>query len=116
MENTAAAREKGWWKTALLALYIKPGVLDLRDEGFQWVDGWQDSFAAVAGRVLVAPLLSVLLLNRHPRQVRFQRHHTITTPHSPRSPTHSPHSLPLSNALHLAVAEASNQERLQPSL
>lgn len=69
MENTAAAREKGWWKTALLALYIKPGVLDLRDEGFQWVDGWQDSFAAVAGRVLVAPLLSVLLLNRHPRQV-----------------------------------------------
>lgn len=91
-ENTSAMRLKGWRKTVLFALYIrpKPDVLELVStrktfedwfaypsfpsiDGFfpfSWRDGWKQSFDTVEGRLLVAPLLQAFILNRGPRKVQ----------------------------------------------
>lgn len=91
--DSAAARRKGWQRVILFSFYFRPESLEvaslsqsIRDAAqapdrskrayfglypFQWQDGWQDSFEALRGdgRLLVAPILRTLILNRAPKQV-----------------------------------------------
>ncbi|MEB3233021.1 MAG: DUF4336 domain-containing protein, partial [Leptolyngbyaceae bacterium] len=93
IEDTIDNRVKGWQRIALYAMYFVPGAIDvpplgelLRDarlggdrsrQGyfglypFRWDDDWQKSFDALSGngRLLVAPVLQQLILNRDPKTV-----------------------------------------------
>ena len=92
VEDTEAKRRKGWARISLLALYFRPRVLETITWGqafrealkapdrskkayfglfpFRWQDDWQRSFEALrgGGRLLVAPVLQTLILNRAPRE------------------------------------------------
>jgi hypothetical protein len=92
VEDTEAKRRKGWARISLLALYFRPRVLETIAWGqafrealkapdrskkayfglfpFRWQDDWQRSFDALrgGGRLLVAPVLQTLILNRAPRE------------------------------------------------
>ncbi|NEQ98926.1 MAG: DUF4336 domain-containing protein [Cyanothece sp. SIO2G6] len=93
IEDTLDNRVKGWQRIALYAMYFVPGSIDvpplqelLRDawlggdrsqQGyfglypFRWASDWQQSFDALSGhgRLLVAPVLQQLILNRDPQTV-----------------------------------------------
>jgi len=93
IEDTPDNRRKGWHRIALFAFYFRPGTLDVADTGemlreakaspdrsrrnyfglypFRWQEGWQQSFEALhgGGRLLVAPILQTLILNRGPKEV-----------------------------------------------
>ena len=90
--DTAANRLKGWQRICLFALYFQPSVLKIRKWSqtwresfiatdrsrqsyfglypFEWQPDWQQRFIALRGdgRLLVAPLLQTLILNRAPTQ------------------------------------------------
>ncbi|MEO0935687.1 MAG: DUF4336 domain-containing protein [Cyanobacteria bacterium J06641_2] len=90
--DTLENRRKGWERIALFALYFRPSVLDVpkwsevfRDAAktpkrvkknyfglypFKWKQNWQRCFETLRGdgRLLVAPILQTLILNRAPRE------------------------------------------------
>lgn len=93
VEDTLINRCIGWQKICLFALYFQVDALDVvpTKEIFQnflkagdrskrayfgllpwrWKSDWQRSFTQLRqdGRLLVAPILQTLILNRHPQQV-----------------------------------------------
>lgn len=86
--DTSASRRKGWQRIALYAFYFRPSALDVVDFNvtlkeakqapdrsrkaffglypFRWKANWHQSFEALrrGGRLLVAPILQTLILNR----------------------------------------------------
>jgi len=91
--DTEENRRKGWHRIALFAMYFRPSVLEVPPWSggvleraikaperskkayfglypFQWKTGWARSFEALrgGGRLLVAPVLQALILNRAPRE------------------------------------------------
>ncbi len=90
--DTPAHRRKGWQRIALFTLFFQPSVLSVMslkqtianalnaaDRSkkayfglfpFQWHDNWPRSFKALRGngRLLVAPVLQTLILNRAPKE------------------------------------------------
>lgn len=92
LPNTHANRRKGWQRVSLFAMYFRPGVLAQIKWGevlknslkapdrsskayfglfpFQWQPNWQESFELLRGngRLLVAPVLQTLILNRAPKE------------------------------------------------
>lgn len=91
-EDTPANRRKGWKRIALFSFYFSPSALEIMQlwesirEAFQapdhsrkalfgwfpyrWTGDWQRSFEALRGngRLLVAPILQRLILNRAPEE------------------------------------------------
>jgi hypothetical protein len=91
--DTPANRRKGWQRSTLFTFYFRPNSLQtlalaqvLRNASqasdrspkayfglfpFQWQADWQRSFTALRGdgRLLVAPILQTLILNRAPQTV-----------------------------------------------
>ncbi len=87
--DSPANRRKGWQRISLFAFYFRPSVLEtklgqtFRDSfkapdrsrkayfglyPFKWQKNWKQSFDALrgGGRLLVAPILQTLILNRAP--------------------------------------------------
>lgn len=72
-EDTPDARQRGWEKTALLVSYFFPEHEELDPERFgvvTWTDGWHDNFQALAGRLLVPPVVRTLIYAQNPPEVR----------------------------------------------
>ncbi len=91
-EDKPVNRLKGWQRIVLFAFYFSPGALEVPPWGnvfaearqvgdrsrrnyfglypFRWKPGWEQSFEALRqdGRLLVAPILQKLILNRAPQQ------------------------------------------------
>jgi Domain of unknown function (DUF4336) len=91
--DTPEHRQTGWQRVTLFSLYFQPSALkiagfvqSIRDCGkapdrtrqayfgwypYNWQPDWQQSFAALCGqeRLLVAPILQQLILNRDPKAV-----------------------------------------------
>jgi len=91
VQDNASSRLRGWQRIALFAFYFRPSALEVMGTGqairdawkapnrsmnnyfglypFQWKSNWQYSFEALRGkgRLLVAPVLQTLILNRGPR-------------------------------------------------
>ena len=89
--DTDPNRRKGWQRICLFAMYFRSSVLQIPKWSetfinafkspnkskyayfglypFQWQDNWQDSFNKLRGngRLLVAPILQTLILNRAPQ-------------------------------------------------
>jgi Domain of unknown function (DUF4336) len=92
IEDTPAHRLKGWQRVVLFTFYFRPSAVQISslrqvlasfstapDKSwpalfglypFQWRSNWLDSFQAIQGhgRLLVAPILQQLILNRAPQQ------------------------------------------------
>ena len=92
IEDTPANRRKGWQRICLFAMYFRSSVLEIPQWGgvflnafkasdrsakayfglfpFQWQENWQKCFSALRqdGRILVAPILQTLILNREPKE------------------------------------------------
>jgi hypothetical protein len=92
VEANEATFHKGWQRISLFAFYFRPSVLEpialgqaFRDARkacdrskkayfgifpFRWREDWQRSFEALRGkgRLLVAPILQTLILNRSPKE------------------------------------------------
>lgn len=91
IEDSQANRRQGWQRICLFALYFRPSVLQIIGWGkvfldvlkapdrsqkayfglfpFQWQYDWQKSFQALrSDRLLVAPILQTLILNRSPQE------------------------------------------------
>ena len=92
IEDTTANRRKGWQRICLFAMYFRSSVLEVPQWGkvflnafkasdrsaqayfglypFQWQENWQECFSALRkdGRLLVAPILQTLILNREPKE------------------------------------------------
>lgn len=90
--DTPENRLKGWQRICLFAMYFRSSVLDIPSLGkilkdawrspdksaqaywglfpFQWQPNWQTAFAQLRqdGRLLVAPILQTLILNRAPKE------------------------------------------------
>ena len=73
-EDTADARQAGWEKTALLVSYFFPEHEELDPQAglgvVTWTDGWHDNFRALAGRVLVPPVVRTLIYAQDPARVK----------------------------------------------
>jgi len=72
-EDTPEARQIGFEKTALLVNYFFPEheELDPANPGtVVWTDGWHDNFKALAGRLIVPPVVRTLLYAQNPPRVR----------------------------------------------
>lgn len=92
IEDTEANRAKGWQRIALFTFYFQPSGLEIADlvpsarevvkapdrskkaffgwYPFHWKLGWQRSFEALRKhRLIVAPILQRLILNREPQIV-----------------------------------------------
>jgi hypothetical protein len=92
LTDTPTNRIEGWQRICLFALYFQPSVLEILNLGqtlhesftapdrgkqnyfglypFRWQSDWQRGFTALRndGRLLVAPILQTLILNRAPKQ------------------------------------------------
>jgi Domain of unknown function (DUF4336) len=91
VSDTPAHRQRGWQRICLFALYFQPSVLNIRKWSqtwresftaplrsrqsyfgiypFEWQAGWPQSFKDLLDdRLLVAPILQTLILNRAPSQ------------------------------------------------
>jgi hypothetical protein len=90
--DTPEMREKGWQRICLFATYFQPNALEVLEWGealqeakqapdrskkayfgfypFRWQSTWKESFEQLQGngRLLVAPILQTLILNRAPRE------------------------------------------------
>ncbi|WP_396135806.1 DUF4336 domain-containing protein [Chamaesiphon sp. VAR_69_metabat_338] len=90
--DTPAQRLTGWQRICLFSLYFQPSVLEIRNWGqtlrdaltapergksdyfgiypFDWQNGWHQKFVELQGngRLVVAPILQTLILNRAPEQ------------------------------------------------
>ncbi|HYW19700.1 MAG TPA: DUF4336 domain-containing protein [Nodularia sp. (in: cyanobacteria)] len=90
--DTPANRRQGWQRVSLFALYFRPSVLEVVPWGkvfreaikapnrsrkayfglypFKWHSDWRRSFDILRGegRLFVAPILQILILNRAPRE------------------------------------------------
>lgn len=88
VENNEATRKLGWRRVALFGLFFTPSAIDIKpaDVAFQerradinpdflgiypwdWVRDDKESFDALTGGLLCAPILQTLILNRTPVQV-----------------------------------------------
>jgi hypothetical protein len=73
-DDTPEARQVGWEKTSLLVSYFFPEHEELDpDAGFgvvTWTDGWHNNFNALAGRLLVPPVVRTLLYAQNPNEVQ----------------------------------------------
>lgn len=91
--DTPENRRKGWQRASLFAFYFRPSAMNPVELGqawrdakqspdrsrralwglypFRWAPDWQASFEALrgGGRLLVAPILQTLILNRGPQAV-----------------------------------------------
>ncbi len=91
--DTPSDRRKGWQRASLFAFYFRPSAMQpvtlrqaWRDAKqapdrsrralwgfypFRWTADWEKSFEVLRGngRLLVAPILQTLILNRHPQTV-----------------------------------------------
>jgi Domain of unknown function (DUF4336) len=92
LTDTPTNRLKGWQRICLFALYFQPSVLEILNWSqslresftapdrstqsyfglypFRWQSGWEQGFTALQTdcRLLVAPILQTLILNRAPQQ------------------------------------------------
>lgn len=92
VQDDPATRRKGWQRIALFACFFRPSALDPVEFGqsvreawkasdrsrkayfgwfpFRWKADWQRSFNTLrgGGRLLVAPILQTLILNRAPQE------------------------------------------------
>ena len=92
VEDTPEMRQKGWQRICLFASYFQPDALEVPELGetwreakqapdrskkayyglypFRWESHWKESFEKLQGkgRLLVAPVLQTLILNRAPRE------------------------------------------------
>jgi hypothetical protein len=92
VKDDAATRRKGWQKITLFAFYFRPSAMEPVELGdaikearkatdrskkayfglfpFRWREDWRRSFEALRGegRLLVAPILQTLILNRSPQE------------------------------------------------
>ena len=92
LADTPANRIKGWQRICLFSMYFKSSVLNVPSLGqtlkdawrspnksvqaywglfpFRWQSNWQECFATLRrdGRLLVAPILQTLILNRAPQE------------------------------------------------
>jgi hypothetical protein len=92
VKDDAATRRKGWQKITLFAFYFRPSAMEPVELGeavkdarkaadrskknyfglfpFRWRGDWVRSFEALRGegRLLVAPILQTLILNRSPQE------------------------------------------------
>lgn len=92
IEDSPANRYKGWQRISLFSFYFRPSALETTGLGqtvrdalhapdrskkayfglypFRWKADWQQSFGALqgSGRLLVAPVLQTLILNRAPEE------------------------------------------------
>ena len=73
-DDTPEARQAGWEKTALLVSYFFPEHEELDPAAglgvVTWTEGWHDNFRALAGRLLVPPVVRTLLYAQNPAEVR----------------------------------------------
>jgi Domain of unknown function (DUF4336) len=93
MVDTPAQRLKGWQRVVLFTFYFRPSAVQISSTGqalqslltapdksrqaffglypFNWQPHWLESFQAIQsnGRLLVAPILQQLILNRNPQEV-----------------------------------------------
>jgi hypothetical protein len=72
-EDTAQARKIGWEKTALLISYFFPEHEEPDPDKLgvvTWTDGWHDNFEALAGRLIVPPVVRTLLYAQDPKRVK----------------------------------------------
>jgi Domain of unknown function (DUF4336) len=91
--DTPNNRQKGWQRIALFSMYFRPGSLNIISWKevfinatraveksqksyfglfpFQWAENWQESFKKLRndGKLLVAPVLQILILNRDKTKV-----------------------------------------------
>jgi len=70
--DTPTARLIGWEKTALLVSYFFPEheEFDPNKMGVvTWTEGWHDNFNALAGRLVVPPVVRTLLYSQNPSKV-----------------------------------------------
>ena len=72
--DTAESRQVGWEKTALLVSYFFPEHEELDPEAglgvVTWTEGWHDNFNALAGRLIVPPVVRTLIYAQEPSQVK----------------------------------------------
>lgn len=72
-DDTPQARLDGWEKTALLVSYFFPEHEEFDPERagvVTWTEGWHDNFNAVAGRLLVPPVVRTLIYAQNPARVQ----------------------------------------------
>lgn len=72
-EDTPYARLDGWKKTALLVSYFFPEHEEPDPHSLgvvTWTDGWEDNFDALAGRLLVPPVVRTLIYAQNPGRVK----------------------------------------------
>jgi hypothetical protein len=72
-QDTPSARQIGWEKTALLVSYFFPEHEELDPDRagiVTWTDGWHDNFKALAGRLIVPPVVRTLIYAQNPARVR----------------------------------------------
>jgi hypothetical protein len=71
--DTPESRLVGWEKTALLVSYFFPEheELDPNNAGVvTWTEGWHDNFNALAGRLIVPPVVRTLIYAQNPARVK----------------------------------------------
>ena len=71
--DSPEARQVGWEKTALLVSYFFPEHEELdpvRPGVVTWTEGWHDNFKALAGRLLVPPVVRALIYAQNPARVQ----------------------------------------------
>jgi hypothetical protein len=72
--DTAEARQAGWEKTALLVTYFFPEHEELDPDAgvgvVTWTTGWHENFKALAGRLVVPPVVRTLIYAQDPARVK----------------------------------------------
>ena len=71
--DTPQARLDGWEKTALLVSYFFPEHEEPDPEKagvVTWTEGWHDNFNALAGRLIVPPVVRTLIYAQNPARVQ----------------------------------------------